>query len=56
MASDAYDRVPFLPILHVRLAAGGELSFQVVDIYPWLDALGEAIALNPVKRTLRSAT
>jgi hypothetical protein len=37
--------------LNIRLVSGGELFFQIVDTLDWLEALGKAIALNPVKRT-----
>jgi hypothetical protein len=47
---DMFDRSPFVPVLSVTLASGGQLFFQLVDVNDWLDALGEAILINSVKR------
>jgi hypothetical protein len=51
LAGDAFDFSPFVSVLCVTLTSGEQLFVQLQFVSDWLDALGDAIGLTPVKRT-----
>lgn len=51
LPGDAFDFSPLVSVLCVKLVSGEELFVQLQYVNDWLDALGEAIAINSVKRT-----